>query len=155
MLHLGNEVVVFIFRSSIFFIANLFQVSTEMLIQDWTWQFKCFFLFGGRNIDFEQKFFISYFLRQQFYVTYISINDEWKYFFLNALHLKCNSCSEDLEIYQSIQDREFPPREKCKNLIICLVVFLFSDNAIHSFISCSKVPYFIMLLWVVFKVCFE
>lgn len=28
-----------------------------------------FFLFGGRNIDFEQKFFISYFLRQQFYVT--------------------------------------------------------------------------------------
>lgn len=155
MLHLGNEVVVFIFRSSIFFIANLFQVSTEMLIQDWTWQFKCFFLFGGRNIDFEQKFFISYFLRQQFYVTYISNNDEWKYFFLNALHLKCNSCSEDLEIYQSIQDREFPPREKCKNLIICLVVLLFSDNAIHSFISCSKVPYFIMLLWVVFKVCFE
>lgn len=134
MLHLGNEVVVFIFRSSIFFIANLFQVSTEMLIQDWTWQFKCFFLFGGRNIDFEQKFFISYFLRQQFYVTYISNNDEWKYFFLNALHLKCNSCSEDLEIYQSIQDREFPPREKCKNLIICLVVFLFSDNTIHSFI---------------------
>lgn len=154
MLHLGNEVVVFIFRSSIFFIANLLQVSTEMLTQDWTWQFKYVFFYLGTNFDFEQKFFISYFSRLQFYVTYISI-DEWKYFFLNALHLKCNSCSEDLEIYQSIQDREFPPREKCKNLIICLVVLLFSDNAIHSFISCSKVPYFIMLLWVVFKVFFE